>query len=106
MKGCYCMVGLLAGTPASICLRARLQYRTTVCMACSAFFVISRMCRSVTSMLSNVASLTTPLATFWTAPNNARILPRSSRARWARSGRSISSSRPNSPWTKPSMDAH
>ena len=97
------MVGLLAGTPASICRRARLQDRTTVCMACSAFFVISRICRSVISISLRGAALVSSFATSCTAANMARILPRSSRARWARSGRSISSCRPNSPWTKPSI---
>jgi hypothetical protein len=30
------------GDAASVCLRARVQDRATVCIACSAFFVISR----------------------------------------------------------------
>src|ERR1019366_2875992 len=101
--GTQCMVGLLAGTPASICLRARLQDRTTICMACSAFFVISRMCRSVVSISLRGAALVSSFARSCTAANMARILPRSSRARWARSGRLISSCRPKSPWTKPSI---
>jgi hypothetical protein len=92
--GTQCMVGLLAGIPSSICLRARLQDRTTVCMACSAFFVISRICRSVVSISLRGAALVSSFATSCTAANMARILPRSSRARWARSGRSISSCRP------------
>lgn len=44
------MVGLLAGTPASICLRARLQTKMIACISCSAFFVISRTCRRVISI--------------------------------------------------------
>jgi nicotinamidase-related amidase len=80
------MVGLLAGTPASICLRARLQDRTTVCMACSAFFVISRICRSVVSISLSGVALVSSFASSCTAANSPRILPRSSRAQWARSG--------------------
>src|SRR5450759_3538070 len=72
--GTQCMVGLLADTPASICLRARLQDRTTICMACSAFFVISRMCRSVVSISLRGAALVSSFARSCTAANMARIL--------------------------------
>src|SRR5665811_1943197 len=71
--GTQCMVGLLAGTPASICLRARLQTKMIACISCSAFFVISRTCRRVISISLIEPGFDSSAVNSATAANRARI---------------------------------